>query len=80
MAESRPLTKTHFRKVKAEQLTLHWLETDPRAFMEPIFIDHPEGLDMKVLPADIKISEIADLVGRDKPIDVIGESYSPCWD
>jgi hypothetical protein len=60
--------------MRAEQLTVQWLESDPTAFCEPIFIENPEGLDMKVLPTDIKISEIADLVGRDWPIDVIGES------
>lgn len=65
--------KTHFRKMKPEQLTVQWLETDSKAFLEPILIDHAEGLDMKVLPADIKISEIAELVGRDKPLDVIGK-------
>lgn len=75
VAESRPLTKTHFRKMKPEQLTVDWLENDPQAFMEPIFIDHAQGLDMKVLPSDIKISEIAELVGPDKPLDVIGEPF-----
>ena len=71
IAESRPLVSTRFREMAASDLTLSWLASDPTAFSEPIFIASPEGLDMRVLPADIKISEIASLVGPETPIDVI---------
>lgn len=57
--------------MQARQVTVQWLENDPKAFTEPIFIPRPEGLDMLVLPADIRISEIAEAVGPDKPLDVI---------
>lgn len=74
MAESRPLVKDAFPPVTAKDLTLRWLEKDPKAFMEPILIPNPDGLGMKVLPKDIKISEIAKKVGSNKPIDVIGKN------
>jgi F-box/leucine-rich repeat protein 10/11 len=57
--------------MQARQVTVQWLESDSKAFTEPIFIPRPEGLDMLVLPADIRISEIAAAVGPDKPLDVI---------
>lgn len=71
IAESRALLKNAFPPMTAEQLTLDWLNNDPTAFTQPIFIPVSEGLDMKVLPQDMKISEIAEKVGRDYPLEVI---------
>jgi F-box/leucine-rich repeat protein 10/11 len=71
IADTRPHTNSKFKQMKGSELTLEWLQSDPRAFSEPIFIAKPDGLDMRVLPVDIKISEIAALVGVDKALDVI---------
>lgn len=71
VAESRPLVTGAFPPTKASALTLEWLETDPKAFTEPIFIVSPEGLGMHVLPNLMSISEIAAAVGPEKAIDVI---------
>lgn len=61
--------------MRAEELSLEWLENDPRALTEPIFVADPEGLEMSVLPKDIRISEIAKAVGEDKSVDVIGKFW-----
>lgn len=71
IAESRALLTHAFPPTSAEHLTLDWLANDPKAFTEPIFIPAPEGLDMQVLPREMKISEIAKAVGEDTPLDVI---------
>lgn len=78
VAEAHKPIVDAFGYMRVEDLTQHWLENDPKALMQPFLIERPEGLDMKVLPADMQISEIADMVGRDRQLDVIGErSHNP---
>ena len=73
VAEAHKPIVDAFGYIRVEDLTQHWLENDPKALMQPFLIERPEGLDMKVLPADMQISEIADMVGRDRQLDVIGK-------
>lgn len=52
IAQSKPITPHNFRKMHGKDLTAEWLWSDPSAMTEPIIIESPEGLDLKV-PRDI---------------------------
>jgi F-box/leucine-rich repeat protein 10/11 len=63
-----------FRKMKPTELSLEWLAQDPNAMSEPIVIDDAEGLralGMRMPDASLSISQIAQLVGPDTPVEVI---------
>ena len=60
-----------FKRMKGEDVTLEWLETDPTAMTEPILIEQPDGLGMK-MPEDLTVSDVAEIVGEDTPVEVIG--------
>jgi len=63
-----------FRKMKPAELSLDWLLNDPEAMSEPIVIDDAEGLralGMRMPAASLSISQIAELVGPETPVEVI---------
>ncbi|TIA80575.1 hypothetical protein E3P92_00578 [Wallemia ichthyophaga] len=60
-----------FKHLKGDELTLDWLDNDPSSMSEPIIVPNPTGLDMKMPPSHITIDQIADIVGKDKPVEVI---------
>ncbi|KAH9452531.1 hypothetical protein Pst134EB_016484 [Puccinia striiformis f. sp. tritici] len=71
-----PTTGPHkpFRKMKPAELSLEWLITDPNAMTEPIVIDDAEGLraqGMRMPSPELTISQIAELVGPETPVEVI---------
>ncbi|KAG9089737.1 JmjC domain-containing histone demethylation protein 1, partial [Ceratobasidium sp. 392] len=71
-----------FRRVKGEQLTREWLETDPTAMTEPVVIVSPDGLGMRMPDKEFTVSKVAELVGPDTPVevmDVASQSTSPGW-
>ena len=54
-----------FRKMKAEEITNEWIWGEGTgAFDEPFLIEQPQGLGMKMPPADMSIQEIAKVVGE----------------
>ncbi|CAG8715052.1 10779_t:CDS:2, partial [Cetraspora pellucida] len=55
--DSKSFINHKFPKVRGDQLTLDWIRTF--GFDEPILIDNPEGLDMKMPSKDITVSYIA---------------------
>ncbi|KAA1103207.1 JmjC domain-containing histone demethylation protein 1 [Puccinia graminis f. sp. tritici] len=71
-----PSTGPHkaFRKMKPEELSLEWLVNDPQAMTEPIVIDDSAGLraqGMRMPSPELTISQIAELVGPETPVEVI---------
>ena len=58
--------------MSGSDLTLEWLNTDPKAMTEPIIIEQPDGLGMRMPPGDITVSEIAEIVGPSMPVEVMG--------
>ncbi|CAG8518077.1 3369_t:CDS:2 [Dentiscutata erythropus] len=72
--DSKLFVKPKFPKVRGDQLTLDWVRTF--GLDEPILIDNPDGLDMKMPSKDITVSYIAATVGYDTPVDVIEQ---PSW-
>lgn len=78
MMEGKDIKPHSFKRMKGSDVTLEWLETDPTAMTEPILIENPEGLGMKMPSEDFTVSEVAEIVGEDTPVEVIGErSFMP---
>lgn len=74
MLEGKPILKDPFPRVKGEDVCLAWLEQDPHAMEEPIVIEAPEGLGMKMPLAELTVADIAVILGEATPIEVIGLS------
>lgn len=58
---------------------LEWLENDEDAMKEPVVIEDPEGLGMKMPDADFTVSDVADIVGHETPVEVIGMITYPTF-
>ena len=74
MLEGKTILKDPFKRMKGEDVCLTWLEQDPHAMEEPIVIESPEGLGMKMPLEELTVAEIAVVLGEATPIDVIGLS------
>ena len=61
-----------FKRMRGADLGLEWLETDDTAMLEPVVVESPEGLGMKMPPKHLTVDDIAQLVGVDTPVEVIG--------
>jgi len=72
MLEGKPILKEPFKRMKGEDVCLSWLETDPHAMEEPIVIETPEGLGMKMPPEELSVADISVTLGEATPIEVIG--------
>lgn len=72
MLEGKPILKESFKRMKGEDVCLAWLEQDPHAMEEPIVIEMPEGLGMKMPREDLTVADIAGIIGEATPIEVIG--------
>ncbi|KAF8197423.1 jumonji superfamily protein [Pholiota molesta] len=80
MIESKDIKKDPFRRMQGSELE-SWLE-DENALREPIIIEQPEGLGMKMPPRDLTVEHVAEYIGEDTPlevIDVASQSTSPGW-
>ena len=78
MLQGKPIADDHFRRLNGEQVNLDWVNGNPDAFREPVVIEEPEGLGMKMPGRDLSIESIADTLGRDTPVEVIGTLSLPC--
>lgn len=63
-----------FKRMDGGDVNLTWLEEDETAMLEPIVIESPEGLGLKVPAGDFAVDDVADLLGEQTPVDVIGTS------
>jgi len=61
-----------FKRMKGADLTEEWLDNDPNALTEPIIIEKPDGLGIMMPQASLTVSEIADILGPETPVEVIG--------
>jgi F-box and leucine-rich repeat protein 10/11 len=76
MMEGKPIHKDHFKRMKGSDVTMQWLSEDSRALEEPIVIETPDGLDMKMPSPEFTISDVAKVVGEEMPLEVMGTSSS----
>lgn len=70
--QSKPIKDDEFRRMNGSDVGLEWLENDENAMKEPIVIENPEGLGMKMPDANFSVSDVADIVGNETPVEVIG--------
>ena len=71
MMQGKTIKPDPFKRMKGADVTLEWLENDESAMKEPVVIEKPDGLGMK-MPEDITVSDVAEIVGEDTPVEVIG--------
>jgi len=58
--------------MKGSEVTVEWLEHDPEALREPILIEKPDGLGMRMPHPEFTVADVAEAVGSDTPVEVIG--------
>lgn len=68
-----------FKRMEGSDVTLEWLDNDPTALTEPILIEKPDGLGMK-MPEELTVADVAEIVGEDTAVEVIGSvlAFSCC--
>jgi len=71
MLETKNIKKAPFKNMKGSQLD-SWLEDDEDAMREPIIIEQPEGLGMKMPPPGLTVEHVAEYIGEDTPLEVVG--------
>ena len=74
MLEGKKIKDDNFQRMQGSEVGLEWLESDPNAMREPFVIEKPEGLGMKMPDGDFSVDTVADVVGEDTPVEVIGTS------
>ena len=74
MLEGKNIKENHFKKMKGADVGLEWLESDDSAMREPFIVETPDGLGMKMPDADFTVDDVAEAVGEDTPIEVIGKT------
>ena len=73
MMHGKTIKPDPFKRMQGADVTAEWLETDPTAMTEPIVIEKPDGLGME-MPEDLTVADVAEIVGADTPVEVIGTS------
>lgn len=70
----KPMKKNSFKHMQGSEVSLEWLREDDSAMTEPVIIDNPEGLGMKMPPSTFTVADVAKLVGPREKVEVLGES------
>ncbi len=70
--EKRATSGDPFPRMKGAELTLDWLANNENAMTEPILVEQPEGLGMEMPEPGLTVADIADIVGVDTPVEVMG--------
>lgn len=58
--------------MKGSAVGLEWLENDDSAMREPFVVETPEGLGMKMPDEGFSVDDVAEIVGEDTLVEVIG--------
>ncbi|KAH7907975.1 hypothetical protein BJ138DRAFT_1158714 [Hygrophoropsis aurantiaca] len=80
--ESKSIQEDQFRRMRGSDVGVEWLEVDETAMREPIVIESPTGLGMKMPDPNFTVSDVADIIGHDTPVEVIdvaSQSNAPGW-
>ncbi|KAF8320033.1 Clavaminate synthase-like protein [Clavulina sp. PMI_390] len=67
----KPMKKSYFKKMKGADVSLEWLQNDETAMTEPIIIEKPDGLGMKMPPPSFTVSDVAKIVGPKEKVEVL---------
>ncbi|TFK25004.1 JmjC domain-containing histone demethylation protein 1 [Coprinopsis marcescibilis] len=71
-----------FKRMAGSDVDIGWLEDDETAMLEPIVVESPEGLGIKMPPSDFTVDDVASELGEHTPVEVIdvaSQSASPGW-
>ncbi|KAJ7632317.1 jumonji superfamily protein [Roridomyces roridus] len=82
MLENKTFKQDNFKRMHGSEVTLEWLEEDEEALTEPILVEKPDGLGMKMPPSDFTVDDVAELVGEQSPVEVVdvaSQSASAGW-
>jgi len=74
IAESKQYAPDTFKRLVGSDIGLEWILRDETAMKEPIVIEDPEGLGMKMPSIDLTVRDIANEVGPDTHVEVIGKA------
>lgn len=72
MLEGKKIKDDNFQRMRGSEVDLEWLDSNPNAMREPFIVEKPEGLGMKMPDGDFSVDTVADVVGEDTPVEVIG--------
>ncbi|KAJ3526806.1 hypothetical protein NM688_g8215 [Phlebia brevispora] len=81
MMQGKVIKPDPFKRMQGSDVNLEWLESDESAMREPIVIEKPDGLGMK-MPDNITVREVAEIVGEETPVEVIdvaSQANIPGW-
>lgn len=70
--QSKEVNGDPFQRINGADLTLEWLESDDSALREPVVIEKPDGLGMKMPHKNFTVSDVATLIGEDTMVEVMG--------
>ncbi|KAJ6500350.1 jumonji superfamily protein [Mycena sanguinolenta] len=82
MLENKTFKPDKFKRMHGSEVNMDWLDEDEDAMTEPILVEKPDGLGMKMPPSDFTVEDVAELVGEETPLEVIDvatQSASPGW-
>lgn len=69
MMEGKPIKPDNFRRMNGADVGVEWLSEDETAMTEPIVIESPEGLGMKMPSSDFTVEDVVEDVGDAVPVD-----------
>lgn len=72
--EDKTIKDDPFQRLKGNVVGLEWLADDENAMREPIVIESPDGLGMKMPPEYFTVDDVVQLIGDHTPVEVIGLS------
>ncbi|CAG8757345.1 2365_t:CDS:2, partial [Acaulospora colombiana] len=73
IAEGKTYSPDQFRRMNGSDIGMEWILRDETAMKEPIVIEDPEGLGMKMPSKDMTVRDVANQVGPDTHVEVIGK-------
>ena len=77
MMEGKEIKKDPFRRMRGADVGVEWLQNDEGAMTEPVLVEAEEGLGMKMPPASFTVGDVAEALGDDFPVEVIGAFLFP---
>ncbi|EJD53426.1 Clavaminate synthase-like protein [Auricularia subglabra TFB-10046 SS5] len=80
--EERKVAPDNFKRMEGKDVGREWLAQDDDAMTEPIVIEEPEGLGLKMPVEGFTVDDVVRLMGDDHPVEVIDvatQSTSPGW-
>ena len=78
MMEGKEIKGDWFKRMNGADVGIEWLESDQDAMKDPIVIEEGEGLGMKMPPAEFTVNDVAETLGEEHPVEVIG-TLSSSW-